>query len=130
MSSEDETPNGRRLRRQRLREITERTIAMPRSQPPPEPWEDTEEPSVTKFVEHADGRVSVEGEADDVAKVLAAARRAKHPVLTRVQESMAPISKKLDSKGGKAAAIATGIVTVIGVLLEVLRQLGVFKAGP
>jgi hypothetical protein len=128
-SRDDRTPNGRQLRRRRLREITERTIAMPESLPPSD-WEDNEEPSVTKFVEHADGRVSVEGEADDVAKVLEAARRAKHPVLTRVQESMAPISKKMNTPGGKAAAIATGIVTVIGVLLEVLRQLGVFKAGP
>jgi hypothetical protein len=97
----------------------------------PEAWEDTEEPSVTKFIEHADGRVSVEGFGDDVAKVIEAAKRAKHPsIYARAKESIAPVSKRMNTPGGKAAAIATGIVTVIGVLLEVLRQLGVFKAGP
>jgi hypothetical protein len=129
MSSEDETPNGRRLRRQRLREITERTIARPPSIPPD--WEDNEEPSVTRYIEGPDGRVSVEGFGPHVAEIVEAAKRAKHPsIYARVQESLAPISKKMETKGGKAAAIATGIVTVIGVLLEVLRQLGVFKAGP
>jgi hypothetical protein len=76
-------------------------------------------------------RISIEGEnAAEVAKALAAVRAAKHPIIEQVRTTLAPISKRMDTKGGKAAAIATGIVTVIVTLLEVLRQLGVFKAGP
>jgi hypothetical protein len=127
MSSEDETPNGRRLRRQRLREITERTIARQPSIPPD--WEDNEEPSVTKFVEGHDGRVSIEGLGPDVAEVVKAYKAKRPSLYARVQNSVAPVSKKMNTPGGKRAALITGIVSAVGLIIEVLRQLGAFK-GP
>lgn len=67
--------------------------------------------------------VRVEGEPKAVAELL---ERVRGGPMARIQESLAPISRRMGTRGGKIAAIATGVVTVLGALLEVLRQAGVF----
>jgi len=138
MSSEDRTPLPEfrkpatlrkrilTLRRGRERAVVEaqRAVATP-----PE-WEDNEEPSYRVAHSEPGQRLSVEGpDAVEAAKALAHLRELNHPRKT-VRESLAPVIEKMGSHKGKVAAIATGLVTVIGVIIEILRQLGVFKGGP
>jgi hypothetical protein len=97
------------LRRGRERAVS---VAHQASLPPPD-WEDTEEPSVTRFVEGPDGRVSVEGLGPDVAEVVKAYKQ-KHPsIYARAKTSIAPTIKKMDSRGGRIGAIVTLIVSAL-----------------
>lgn len=117
---------------QRLRAKRKRAVDALPSQAPPE-WEDTEEPSVTRYVEGHDGRVSIEGLGPDVAEVVKAYKQKRPSLYARMQNSVAPVSKRMNTKGGKRAAIGTGIVAVLGglaALVKALADAGVFKGGP
>lgn len=49
--------------------------------------------------------------------------RARGTMLERVQTSIAPISKRMDSRGGRIAAVVTGAIALLGGVLKFIAWL-------
>ena len=108
MASDDRTPAD--LRREVLRARREREEAIRKELETPPDWEDTEEPS----------KVTIVGPA-------AEAFVARGGFIERARISLTPLSDRMSSPRGKAAALVTGLVAVLGTVIKLLVDAGVLR---
>lgn len=114
--TDERTPTGRHGVLQRRRAERERLLRDARAAQEPQAWEDEEERS----------SVTIEAPPEVLRKgFIVKGVTSMRPVI----ESIVPASvrDKMNSKGGKRAALVAGIVSTVGLVIEVLRQLGAFK---
>jgi hypothetical protein len=108
--ADDTTPDGKRLalaRRQAGREELVRNLRRAQREEVPPDWDDTEEPS----------KVTIVGPA-------AEAFVARGSLFARAKHSLAPISERMSSPKGKAAALITLVVSAVvaAILKELMGQ--------
>lgn len=115
--ADERTPSDRAsvlLRRRAERERLLKAARDEHREQVPSEWDDREEPSCKVTLSEPGQRLSVEGEsADEVAKVLAAARQHKVPIFERVKHSVAPTVERMNTPKGKLGALITLIVSAI-----------------
>jgi hypothetical protein len=128
--ADERTPSDRAsvlLRRRAERELLlKEARSEHRAEQSPPDWEDNEEPSVTKYVEGHDGRVSIEGLGPDVAEVVKAYKQKHTSIYARAKESIAPASRAIKTPKGQVIALLSVLFSaLVAALLNELAKRGV-----
>jgi hypothetical protein len=118
--ADETTKDHKRERTLRLRNQFEEQLQAARDEVPPDyACERDSEPSFRVNLSEPGRRISVEGEdADAVARMLEAIP--KPTVFERVQASIAPVSRRMNSRGGRIVAILTGASAVLAAALKAI----------